>query len=120
VICDIFLIGDILPPWEYHPGDIDGFRRNRAFPKLMAHTRIQGPTSRSTSSRSDRQKRALVATLVTVIATSCTAVHTMNYKCFHPEPYHNSKLLGAAWVQELKDGHVEHMKDNIGVFDRNE
>ncbi|KAJ3818468.1 hypothetical protein EV361DRAFT_773274, partial [Lentinula raphanica] len=33
----------------------------------------------------------------------------------NPEPYHTSTLTGEAWVEELRKGHTERMKNNLGV-----
>ncbi|KAE9390709.1 hypothetical protein BT96DRAFT_779705, partial [Gymnopus androsaceus JB14] len=34
---------------------------------------------------------------------------------YNPEPYHTSALTGAEWVKELKNGHSERMRHNLGV-----
>ena len=62
-----------------------------------------------------QHQHALVATVaITSIASIMEAIHATEW-LLNPEPYHTLWLSGRRWVEELKDGHPNHITDNIGV-----
>ncbi|KAJ8490164.1 hypothetical protein ONZ45_g13315 [Pleurotus djamor] len=66
------------------------------------------------STREHRRRKArIAATLVTITASICT-VQTL-WNRLHPEPYHNSRLSGVAWLDELELGHRDRMLNNLGL-----
>ncbi|RDX45604.1 hypothetical protein OH76DRAFT_1330875, partial [Lentinus brumalis] len=50
--------------------------------------------------------------MVSIVRTSVIS-YAQTY--YNKEDYHTSALSGAAWIEELKSGHPERMKSELGV-----
>ncbi|KAJ3725406.1 hypothetical protein C8R42DRAFT_576025 [Lentinula raphanica] len=66
------------------------------------------------SSLSTRRRHALLASTV-AITIAAGAVFIGSYKQFNLEQYHTSALSGAGWIKELKNGHPDWMRHNLGI-----
>jgi hypothetical protein len=83
----------------------------------MVRTRTTGSTrSQHLPSQSlERRRRALVATVATIVVATAAAVRTISYKRYFPEEYHTSKLSGSEWMDELLNGHSDRLFHNCGM-----
>ncbi|KAF5367459.1 hypothetical protein D9758_003825 [Tetrapyrgos nigripes] len=72
-------------------------------------------TSAAALSANTRRRRQVLITTIIAVTGAIGAIHSYNERRYDPEPYHTSVLSGEEWVKELRKGHSEHMKNNLGV-----
>jgi len=61
------------------------------------------------------QRRALLATILYIVQCAALAISLYASQWYWKQPYHNSALTGADWVEELIYGHPERIRSCLGM-----
>ena len=62
-----------------------------------------------------RLRNALIQTFIVAVNVVITATLIYAGPLYDKTPYHTSALTGIAWVRELREGHPEHICNELGV-----